>query len=303
LKVRLHVHLEGLSGVDVPPWELPRFHLGDFEISRLNQSQLPKLARTTAWYAATMKLDLGQTNTLNPQPVYEKVDGLITCLRLFKPGYVGANPLLMDMEKEGTWQRWPLEEGRTARDQQGGMIYALHDKELPKLVDFAKEVFPLISSGRFASLTNPCFQFFNRGINDVARNDFALAIVDFISCLEAVLVPGNAELSHRLSEGVALVTERIPEKRRERYERCKDLYRLRSKVVHGERISYDDAALTLAQSLARYTLRFMIAYYEMGLEKAELVKDIESVSLGETREFPDHAFKFVNDLPIPQSGV
>jgi hypothetical protein len=302
MKVRIHVHLEGLTGFDpvLPPWDLPKFRLGDFEVGPLEPPQMPRLARTSALYVASTELDIGEAKVVNPPAVYAAVDALITCLRLFKPGYVGANPILMETPAaDGGWQRAPLEEGRSARDQQGGLAYPLTSEQIPRLVEFAK-VIPLISSGPATSRTSPAFQFFNRGVDDEARNAWPLAIVDFVSCMEALLLSGSSELSHRLSESVSLVTERSAEKRQTRYAKCRELYRMRSKAIHGEHVDGAMETAPLAESLARYCTRVFLGYRSAGLGKSELVDDIESILLGQRREFPEHAFSFVKGLPIPQ---
>lgn len=307
LRIRLSVHLEGLVSFGKEGLlELPRFKLAEFDVCPRTDIQEPigiQWVHTKADYVARAELDLGEPSVVNPPLVYERVDALISGFRLFRPGYVGANPILIEVSTGDEKWSIPHFEGRSARSQEGGLAYPLTPSQIPDLANFGNEVIPLLSSKPVLSLTNPAFQFFNRGIDDEARNDHALAIVDFVSCMEAVLSRGTSELSHRLSEVVAVVTERSPERRRERYNQCKELYHMRSKTIHS--VGVDDAAefVNLAESLARYIMRFNLGYYSHGGGKADLVSDAESVLFGQVKDFPEYAFKHVKDLPIPQSAM
>lgn len=301
--VRVEIYLEGLTTLDGnSPWALPDFDLAEFKISSVVGKEIPNWAKSHAWYSARAEWNFKETNVLNPPELYQRIDALITCLRLFKPGYVCANPILIDIPSING-EHLPWIEGRSARDQQGGLAYGLPIGRLSELVKFGEAVIPLLSSEAAHSRTSPIFQFFNRGIDDEARNDYPMAIVDFVSCMEAVLLQGEFELSHRLSEMVALVTERSPERRRDRYTQCRELYRKRSKAIHGETVAGAMEAVNLAESLARYVVRFLLGYYASGQGKADLVSNASAVLFGQAKDFPIPTFEYVQTLAIPQSAL
>jgi hypothetical protein len=141
------------------------------------------------------------------------------------------------------------------------MVYRLSNNEVAKLVTFAEKVMPLISSTGHTSLREPAFRFFNRGVDDMARSDYPLAVVDYVSCLEALLSPGSAELAHRLSQIMAIVSEREVDKRKTRYEEFRRLYTLRSEVIHGGEQGEMVNDASFADDLARKTLRICLGYY------------------------------------------
>lgn len=57
--------------------------------------------------------------------------------------------------------------------------------------------------------------------------------VGFAMVLESLLSTGSAEVTHTLSERVALLLDSIPVYREQRYREVKALYAIRSKLVHG----------------------------------------------------------------------
>ncbi|WP_091013711.1 MULTISPECIES: HEPN domain-containing protein [Paenibacillus] len=60
------------------------------------------------------------------------------------------------------------------------------------------------------------------------------AILSIITALEALLVNGSDQVSYRVSLNASLLTEEDETKRKQTFDLIKDLYNLRSKVVHGD---------------------------------------------------------------------
>ena len=295
MDVRITVHLEGLADFGAAyPQQLPPFEVGPFSVVARPVEGEPSWLNSRAWYLARCVLS-HDSKFLNPPSTYAAVDALITCFRLFKPGYIGANPFYMEPRAEGGWGRPVLPEGRSALSQSGGRAYPLSADEAPRLADFAKAVYPTVLSGLTGS-ASPVFQFFNRGIDDEARNEPSLAVVDFVSCMEAQLISTNAEVSHRFSELVSIVTERDRGKRRDRYRLCKDIYDKRSAVIHGNAVGEPQALASQAEGLARYVVRFALGYSAKGKGKKELVEDAAAVLFAERADFPEFAFDNVQGL-------
>lgn len=272
------------------------FKLGEFTIEP-RREDAPRWLSLPNDYVAKAQIEFPDPRLLNPPEVYEQVDALITCFRLFKVGYVTAYPVVAISRPFGGLNPRPYQFsfGSTVRQPQGGMAYLLKENEIPELVEFGQHVFPLISTKPHVSLTAPSFRFYNRGVDDMARSDYPLAIADFVSCMEALVSPGATELRHRLAELIALITERNPEKRKDVYLKCRDLYDKRSLVVHGE--SLEDAVRYVndAQELAAKTHRFSLGYFSRGLGKKDILADADDLTYGVKRDFPDFALGLIQN--------
>lgn len=81
-----------------------------------------------------------------------------------------------------------------------------------------------------------------------------LSFVSFCMALEAVASTSSNEITHILAERCALLAEASPERRLSMYYEVKDLYGLRSKIVHGRSaprkgpITQESLAITAKQS-------------------------------------------------------
>lgn len=302
LEVDLTAYLDGLtiwggSGREYahPSLEFS-FKLGEFTVQRRQRDVLKWLTPPTDYVAKT-QIEFADPSVVNPPRVYEFIDALITCFRLFKVGYVTAYPVvaMSRLPENATSRPNQFSFGSTARQPEGGMAYWLEEDEIADLVEFGRHVFPLISSPPHASLRMPAFRFFNRGVDDMARSDYPLAIADFVSCMEALISPDVTELRHQLSELVALITERNPIRRRDAYLKCKDLYDKRSRVVHGGSLKNAVQDVNAAQEFAAKTIRFYLGYFSKGLNKKDILKDALDVIYGAKRDFPDFAFSLIQD--------
>lgn len=301
MQIDLTANLDGLTVLGAEEKEQIRvpevsFKLGEFTVE-------PRREDAARWfglsndYVAKTQIEFPDPRLLNPPEVYELVDALITCFRLFKVGYVTAYPVIAVSRPSEPFDSRPFQFsfGSTARQPQGGMAYLLKENEIPELVEFGQHVFPLISTKPHVSLTTPSFRFYNRGVDDMARSDYPLAIVDFVSCMESLVSPSTTELRHRLAELLALITERNPAKRKDVYLKCKDLYDKRSLAVHGE--SPEDAVRYVndAQEFAAKMLRFSIGYFSRGLNKKDILADADDLIYGVKCDFPDFALDLIQN--------
>lgn len=295
LKIHLGVRLEGLLPYLLDSRfskVLPEFKVAGFTVNAPQTERLSAIDFGSNCLAET-ELDLGESTTVNPPVVYETVDALITCFRLFKRGYVGASQVIGNAYVKEGGRPIEFRFGSPLIGPGGGMVYSLNSKEIPMLQEFSAKITPLILSDSRTSRSDLAFRFFNRGVEDLARNDFSIVVVDHISCLEALLTQSNNELAHTLSEAVAVVTEREPANRKKRYKEVKGLYKKRSKALHGEKADADSNDASLAENLARQTLRFCLGYYSKGYNRDKILEDIEDILFGVTKEFPDHAFEYL----------
>ena len=70
-----------------------------------------------------------------------------------------------------------------------------------------------------------------------SNSDLAIKIVEYCTCLEALFSTGSAELSHQLSERIALFLGDSVEERRDIFSKIKEAYGIRSTIVHGDLLS------------------------------------------------------------------
>jgi Apea-like HEPN len=126
------------------------------------------------------------------------------------------------------------------------------DKLLPRIE-------PLHVAEKFSRVGNAA-AFYRNGYNS---DNADLALISFTTCLESLFSTVEQELSFRLSLRVATFLADENAKRKQLFEEAKDVYRIRSKVVHGAKIHKDsetaaiilvDGVLPNAERLARKCL-------------------------------------------------
>jgi hypothetical protein len=79
------------------------------------------------------------------------------------------------------------------------------------------------------------------------QHDLGLKISQYCTALEALFTTDNLELSHKLSERVAYFLEDKPSLRKEIYKQCKEIYSVRSNVVHGSTIKKFNSLPTISK--------------------------------------------------------
>lgn len=284
MEVRIVVHLDGLvrDFNEAPNREtLPEFELAGFAIRPRGKEENPYFTKSKAEHVGTMRLDFAGT-LVNPPIVYQKVDNLITIFRLFKKGYLAAFPVVVDTWAKEIGEFVPgFEFGRSALGPQGGMVYGMAKSEIEQIQRYEKVVLPVISSDQFRGALGPALRFFNRGMDDFEEAEMPMAIADFVGCVEALLGTSQTELVHRLSQSVAIASERRADRRKERYELFKKIYDVRSKVVHGANLKDEEKGqVVFAEEIARTVIAVSLDYYRRGLTKQRILDDINSVALG-----------------------
>ncbi|WP_109850969.1 HEPN domain-containing protein [Aquimarina sp. AU58] len=69
------------------------------------------------------------------------------------------------------------------------------------------------------------------------QHDLALKIGHYCTFFESIFSTSNTEITHKLAERIAFFTELLPELRYKRFQEIKDIYSVRSQVVHGSNVS------------------------------------------------------------------
>lgn len=82
-----------------------------------------------------------------------------------------------------------------------------------------------------------------------ATDDLGLKIAAYCSTLEALFATSQGELAHQLAERVACFVEDTPDARLETYRLIKQVYALRSKIVHGDLIRRSHAFELLTRAV------------------------------------------------------
>jgi len=67
-----------------------------------------------------------------------------------------------------------------------------------------------------------------------SNSDLAIRIVDYCTCFEALFSTSTAELSHQLAERIALFIGDSSKERRDIFNKIKEAYGIRSRIIHGD---------------------------------------------------------------------
>lgn len=302
VKFSVKVNLEGLQSFEVidgkapQPVTLQEFKLDEFTVKAT--APVEHVWKPAIYVAETEFEEEVKEKIIDFESVNQKVDALITTFRLFKNGYVGAFPIEVEFMFEGSARSYRIEQGISGMKKPLSLLYGLCKSEVDRLEQFASVVMPILN--KIGSLREPAFLFFNRGIYSEAIGDYKMALVDFMSSLESALVSDDKELTHRLCERVAILNKLRNRKPSEEYEKCKDLYDKRSKIIHGVDVSKrQKTALEYAEAenTARFVLNVLLGYLSVEASpkkaKERLIDDIEKVIFGEAQGLPEHALALV----------
>ncbi|HEV8523386.1 MAG TPA: hypothetical protein VGQ71_02715 [Terriglobales bacterium] len=115
-------------------------------------------------------------------------------------------------------------------------------------------------TGRYHRVGNALL-FYTNGYNS---DNPDLALVAFTTCLEGLFSTMEQEISFRLALRLAHFLGESNETRRQRYDQCREVYKVRSKIVHGAAVNQDseeaakylvEVIVPTAEELARTALR------------------------------------------------
>jgi len=120
--------------------------------------------------------------------------------------------------------------------------YWLTGDESKKLIGFKKDIYPLLLKEEPSNKLHIAMEYFLEGCFKEANGNDEMAALDFIIGLEALYLEQEQELSYKFANRVAVLLGNGPERKDERKEfqaYAKEVYELRSKIVHG-RLSKKD---------------------------------------------------------------
>ncbi|GMU66805.1 MAG: hypothetical protein AMXMBFR36_30790 [Acidobacteriota bacterium] len=114
-----------------------------------------------------------------------------------------------------------------------------------------------------------------------AASTMGIKVANYVTALEALFATDTQELSHKLSERVALFLGESLDERKEIFTAVKAAYRLRSRVLHGDRLTRKDAASISAiakgvDAIARRALAKLLgspSLYELFEDSSEVIDE------------------------------
>lgn len=112
--------------------------------------------------------------------------------------------------------------------------------------------------------------------------DLGNRIAFYVTCFECLFCTDASEMSHKLSERVAFFLADSPAERAQIYKQMKTAYNIRSKAVHGDRIS---------KRLAEQAIPISVAcdeYLRAALMKILTTKGLLELFLGNSQRFEDY---------------
>ncbi len=120
---------------------------------------------------------------------------------------------------------------------------------------------------------------------NLSISNMKIAFLNIVTCLEALLVSSNSELTYRISRNVAVLLSNNKEQGKKLFNKMKELYAIRSKLVHEgiwnpEKYykKFDNEPFEDLKMIFNSVFR---KYVELGLSKKELVNKLDESGYGE----------------------
>ena len=108
----------------------------------------------------------------------------------------------------------------------------------------------------------------------IERKNYEDRLIDYMIGLETLYLPdGNAELSFRLSLRISFLLNSNPNERKETYKFIRDMYDIRSNIVHGKQYTLTIENVILIEELLRKSLKLWINSKENFLHKVKNAKN------------------------------
>lgn len=197
------------------------------------------------------------------RPSMEKA---ITILRLFKDELIGYKAIFLTHdEKNSAFTVRHLKHYELWNNRESGE-YLIKKNEVNELKSFFKEYIKKDFSG-----VDLAVEYFNKSyIEPYTPRD---SLIDLMISLENLYLKGqNQELGYKLAMRVAFVLGQGFEERKSILENVKEAYRLRSKIIHGEKHSKDYSGLfQTIRNYVKQSLKIFIEKPNMGDSLDDLI--------------------------------
>ena len=110
-------------------------------------------------------------------------------------------------------------------------------------------------------------------------------IIDYATVLESLVCENEGELRYKFSLRISLLIDKDPEKRKDTFEFLKQIYSIRSNLIHGSEINIegfldDDYGIILhLESIVNHALLVYIELVYSGLSKKDIIAKLDSMVL------------------------
>ncbi len=110
-------------------------------------------------------------------------------------------------------------------------------------------------------------------------------IIDYVTVLESLVCENESELRYKFALRTSLLIDKDPEKRKETFEFLKQIYSIRSNLIHGSEINIEgflDDNFGTIMILEGIVTRALLEYIELvysGLSKKEIIAKLDSMAL------------------------
>lgn len=227
----------------------------------------------TDWWICEVRLANPRGTAIGWNRIHDFTDILALALRAFKPGGVALG--LATIQFASPFGRMgQMRGGRLQRIAVGESHYTLSSKEIPKFIKFWRKLRHLMEEPQHY-LQVPIRRL--RAAGTRAQGEDTL--VDYVIGLEALLGKEDerAELGYRFRVRGSVLLASKRKERKMRLRELRDLYDLRSRIVHGQAVSAEKLkqALPLAEGALRrvwnwyFTRWYAESSNEAGIEQID----------------------------------
>lgn len=191
----------------------------------------------------------------------------ISLMLLFKEGNI-AMPISY------YWYKEPcrLFTGRTSFDysHSSRLLYTLNHEEIPKLQDFLKS-----TRMPFRDYIQLAFDNFELSYEIHVGN---VAFLSLMNGLEALFNPGGGEITYKLSRNCAVLLGKNKQEATEIFRNVKELYDLRSSIVHGAKRNVEEGKLNNLRGYLRESIKRLI---KINKPKEKILDTLNKSAFGE----------------------
>ena len=110
-------------------------------------------------------------------------------------------------------------------------------------------------------------------------------IIDYVTVLESLVCENEGELRYKFSLRISLLIDKDHEKRKDTFEFLKQIYSIRSNLIHGSEINIegfldDDYGIILSlEGIVKHALLEYIELVYSGLSKKDIIAKLDSMAL------------------------
>lgn len=246
-------------------FENDRFGLGSIEYHQTNHVIEYRYSEKK-YITDDGKSDVGKRTRLKDP--HQEVSKLISALRIFKKGHfdykIGITKNVLNIPFLGTIIH------QMPKVSWFGGNYSLEQNEVTEFQEFWKNL-----SGKNFLKFKPNGIAVRRFASAEEKINYEDKVIDFLIAFEALFFKEGetAELTHKISVRVARLLETDFEEKKNQFKEMKDIYKIRSKIVHGDEPSFSRTNFGNLQEVASRTEELLRKSLKIFLNKEIDSKD------------------------------